>query len=86
MTSVSEKLKARLQHAIHHREQLDAIASDMAMLLALEPGSVAWQDIRSAVYGAITLNEALQRIVNGKLAELAVKQAELVSLQIEGRD
>jgi hypothetical protein len=74
--TVSEKLKDRLQHAIHHREQLDAIASDMAGLMNLKPGSVAAGHMRSAVYGVCSLNDALQLIVNGKLAELAAMQIE----------
>ena len=74
--TMEERLNDRLQHAIHHREQLDAIAGDMALMLAIDPGSYAWQQIREAVYGAITLNEALIRIVNGKLAELATIEVE----------
>ena len=74
--TVEEKLQDRLQRAIHHREQMDAIASDMAMLLALKPGTAAAQQLRSAVYGEITLNDALRGIVNLKLAELAAMQIE----------
>jgi len=74
--TMEERLNDRLQRAIHHREQLDAIAGDMALMLALKPESVAGQAIKSAVYGAITLNEALIRIVNLKLAELATIEVE----------
>lgn len=81
--TVPEKLRDRLQHAVHHREQLDAIAADMCELLAIELGSVAGQLMRSAAYGELSLNEALRQLVNLKLAELAVKQTEM-SMQIEG--
>ena len=74
--TVPEKLRDRLQHAVHHREQLDAIAADMCELLALKPDTVAGDALKSAVYGAITLNEALIRIVNLKLAELATIEVE----------
>jgi hypothetical protein len=74
--TITEKLNDRLQRAIHHREQMDAIASDMAVLLALKPGTAAAQQLRSAVYGEITLNTALRAIVNLKLAELAAMQIE----------
>jgi hypothetical protein len=74
--TVEEKLQDRLQRAIHHREQLDAIAGDMACLMNLKPGTAAAQQMRSAVYGEITLNDALRGIVNLKLAELAAMQIE----------
>jgi hypothetical protein len=74
--TVPEKLKDRLQRAIHHREQLDAIAADMAELMALKSNTAAAQQLRSAVYGEITLNDALRGIVNLKLAELAAMQIE----------
>jgi hypothetical protein len=69
--TTEEKLQDRLRHAVHHREQLDAIAVDMADLLGVAYGSAAHCNLRAAAYGDITLNEALQRLVNGKLAELA---------------
>ena len=74
--TIEEKLNGRLRHAVHHREQLDAITADMCLLLALKPETVAGQTLKSAVYGAITLNEALIRVVNLKLAELATIQVE----------
>jgi len=74
--TIEEKLRDRLQHAIHHREQLDAIASEMAGMLNLRPGSIAGRHIRAAVHGECSLNCALRNIVNLKLAELAAIQIE----------
>lgn len=74
--TLEEKLRDRLNHAIRHREELDAIAGDMAIMLDIEPGSHAWRQMKAAAYGYITLNEAMQSLVNGKLAELAAIQIE----------
>jgi hypothetical protein len=74
--TLEEKLADRLSHSIHHREQLDAIAVDMADLLGVDMGSVAHRNLRAAAYGEIDLNEALRRVMNAKLAELAALQVE----------
>ena len=77
--TVPEKLRDRLQHAVHHREQLDAIAADMCELLAIKPDSVGGRLMKKAAYGEIKLQDALIGLVNGKLAELS-------AMQIEGCD
>lgn len=70
------KLNDRMARAIHHREQLDAIAADMAEIVGVAPESVAGRYLRQAAYGELTLNEALQRVTNLKLAELATIEVE----------
>jgi hypothetical protein len=74
--TLEEKLADRLSHSIHHREQLDAIAVDMADMMGVDMGSVAHRNLRAAVYGEIDLSEALRRVVNAKLAELAAIEVE----------
>ena len=76
--TTEQKLSICMQRATYPRGQLNAIAVEMAEIMGVPVGSVAHRHLRDAVYGQITMAEALERCVNAKLAELS-------KIEVEGK-